>query len=287
MRTVKQIIAMGGGGFSMEPRNLRLDRYILAQTRRRKPRVCFVPTASGDSRVYVERFFRAMAKHDCQPSALTLFQRDARDPADIIAQQDVIYVGGGNTANLLAVWRLHGVDRALRRAWEDGCVLAGVSAGMICWFESSCTDSFGPLRELRDGLGLLRGSACPHYDGERERRPTFHRLIRAKKLPPGVAADDGAAIHFAGRDIHRCVASRRGAKAHRVRLAGGRVVEEALSTDYLRAGRENPVADRAVAWPEYGVPRTSGSHTHIPREVASWLHVIVVTAVSIDSSSCP
>ena len=219
----------------MEPRNLRLDRYILAQARcrRRRPRVCFVSTASGDSSVYVDRFFRAMAKHDCDPSALQLFRRDARDPADVVAQQDVLYVGGGNTANLLAVWRLHGVDRAIRRAWQNGCVLAGVSAGMICWFESSCTDSFGPLRELRDGLGLLPGSACPHYDGERERRPIFHRLIRAKKLPPGVAADDGAAVHFIGRKIFRCVASRPHARAYRVELVEGNVVETALPTQFL------------------------------------------------------
>ena len=234
---LRQIIAMGGGGFSMEPRNLRLDRYVLAQAqarRRRRPRVCFVPTASGDSRDYVRRFFRAMEKHDCEPSALTLFRRDARDPAKTIAQQDVLYVGGGNTANLLAVWRLHGVERAIRRAWNDGVVLAGLSAGMICWFESSCTDSFGPLRELRDGLGLLPGSACPHYDGEAKRRATFHRLIREKKLPSGVAADDSAAIHFVGTDIHRCVASRRHARAYRVELVKGKVFEEPLETTYLK-----------------------------------------------------
>ena len=224
---------MGGGGFSMEPRNLRLDRYILAQAKSRKPRVCFVPTAAGDSRDYIRRFHLAMEKHDCIPSELTLFRRDARDPADIIASQDVLYVGGGNTANLLAIWRLHGVDRAVWQAWKNGVILTGVSAGMICWFESSVTDSFGPLREQRDGLGLLPGSACPHYDCEARRRPTFHRLIRKKILPAGVAADDGAAIHFIGDQIHRCVASRRHARAYRVRLERGRVVEETLPTDYL------------------------------------------------------
>jgi peptidase E len=232
-RLLRQIIALGGGGFSMEPRNLRLDRYILAQSNARRPRVCFIPTASGDSRDYVRRFHVAMAKHDCVPSELTLFRRDARDPADILLAQDVIYVGGGNTANLLAIWRLHGVDRAIRRAWHNGIVLAGLSAGMICWFESSVTDSFGPLRELSDGLGLLPGSACPHYDSEPRRRPTFHRLIRQKKLPPGVAADDGAAIHFIGEKIHRCVASRRGANAYRVALEHGRIVEEVMETTCL------------------------------------------------------
>jgi peptidase E len=149
-------------------------------------------------------------------------------------KQDVIYVGGGNTANLLAIWRLHGIDRAMRQAWQKGVILCGLSAGMICWFESSCTDSFGPLRELNDGLGLLPGSACPHYDGEAKRRPTFHRLIRRKILPAGVAADDGAAIHFVGRKILRCVSSRPHAKAYCVeRQPDGRVIETQLPTTYL------------------------------------------------------
>src|SRR4051812_24004491 len=182
-----QIVAMGGGGFSME-RNGRMDRYIFSLTGKPKPKVCFVPTASGDSRDYVRRFYLGMEKHRCKPSDLTLFRRDARDPAKFLLEQDVIYVGGGNTANLLAVWRLHGVDRAIRAAWKRGVVLCGVSAGMICWFQSSCTDSFGPLRELKDGLGLLPGSACPHYHGEAKRIPTYRRLIGEGVLPAGLAA---------------------------------------------------------------------------------------------------
>ena len=232
-RRARQIVAMGGGGFSMEPRNLRLDRYILALPNKSRPRVCFVPTASGDSRDYVRRFHLAMEKHRCVASDLTLFRRDARDPAKHLLEQDVIYVGGGNTANLLAVWRLHGVDRAIRQAWMNGTILCGVSAGMICWFESSCTDSFGPLRELKDGLGLLPGSACPHYDSEIKRRPTFHRLIRERKLPAGHAADDGAAMHFVGRKIHRCITSRRGAQVYRVNIESGKVREDALPTEFL------------------------------------------------------
>jgi peptidase E len=230
----RQIIVLGGGGFSMEPRNLRLDRYILAQAKRTRPRICFLPTASGDSRDYIRRFHLAMEKHDCIATTLTLFRRDAGDPRDIIDQQGILYVGGGNTANLLAIWRLHAVDRAIRRAYENAVILTGVSAGMICWFESSVTDSFGPLRELTDGLGLLPGSACPHYDGEPRRSPTFHRLIKARKLPPGVAADDGAAIPFSGDKITRCVSSRRGAKAYRVWLNNGKVVEQVMQTTYLK-----------------------------------------------------
>ena len=225
---------MGGGGFSMEPRNLRLDRYILSLTGKARPRVCFVPTASGDSLKYLNRFYLAMKKHRCVASDLSLFRRDARDPAKHLMSQDVIYVGGGNTANLLAVWRLHGVDRAMRDAYNQGAIMCGVSAGMICWFEASCTDSFGPLRELRDGMCFLRGSACPHFDGEAKRRPTFHRLIRRKKLPAGVAADDGAAIHFTNGRIFRCVSSRPNARAYRVELKGNSVVETVLPTEYLK-----------------------------------------------------
>lgn len=230
---MRQIVAMGGGGFGMEPRNLRLDRYVFSLARSKRPRVCFVPTASGDSRDYVRRFHAAMQKHDCRPSDLALFRRDTGDPRSLLLAQDVIYVGGGNTANMLAVWRLHGVDQAMREAWRRGVVLCGLSAGMICWFERSLTDSFGPLRELNDGLSLLPGSACPHYDGEARRRPVFHRLIRTGVLSAGVAADDGAALHFVGRKLYACVASRPTARAYRVRVQHGRVTEEALPTRFL------------------------------------------------------
>ena len=232
-KILRQIVVMGGGGFSMEPRNLRLDRYIFNLAKRPNPRVCFVGTASGDSRDYVRRFHLAMKRHRCRPSDLTLFRRDARDPAKHLLEQDVIYVGGGNTANLLAVWRLHGVDGAMREAWRRGTILCGVSAGMICWFGSSVTDSFGALQELRDGLAILPGSACPHYDGEPNRRPTFHRLVRDGTLPAGVAADDGAAIHFVGRKILRCVASRPNAKSYRVERRGRHVIETPLPTILL------------------------------------------------------
>jgi dipeptidase E len=224
---------MGGGGFSMEPRNPRLDRYVLSLTNKRSPRVCFVGTAGGDSRDYTRCFYRAFEKHPCRPSDLPLFCRDKRDPTEILLEQDIIYVGGGNTANLLAIWRLHGVDKTIRRAWDAGIILCGVSAGMICWFTSSVTDSFGPLRELEDGLGLLPGSACPHYDGEVHRRPTYHGLIREGILPGGVAADDGAAIHFVDRQIHRCVSSRPKARAYRVGLHNGSVIEKPLPTVLL------------------------------------------------------
>ncbi len=226
--TERHIVAMGGGGFSVgEPT---VDRYVLDLTGSSRPRICFVPTASGDAERYVLAFYRAFPATSFVPSDLPLFVRDGADPRAVLLDQDVIYVGGGNTANLLAVWRLHGLDEALREAWERGVVLAGVSAGANCWFEASTTDSFGPeLRALEDGLGLLPGSFCPHYDGEPGRRPLFHRLV-GDGFPAGFAADDGAACHFVGTTMTSVVRSRPGANAYRVeRAADGSVTETALA----------------------------------------------------------
>jgi dipeptidase E len=164
----RRVVALGGGGFSMEPGNPLLDRFILSLVGTERPRVCFVPTASADSESYVLNFYRAFTALECCPGDLPLFERQIEDMESFVLAQDVIYVGGGNTANLLAVWRVHGLDRVLARAWEEGVVMCGISAGMNCWFEQSVTDSFGrQLQGLNDGLGLLPGSACPHYEGGR------------------------------------------------------------------------------------------------------------------------
>lgn len=234
MSASPQIVAMGGGGFSMEPRNTLLDDHILSLTGRRRPRVCFVPTASGDSAVYVAKFQRAFAAPRAVATHLPLFTRDAARPPEMLLDQDVIYVGGGNTANMLAVWRLHGVDRLLRQAWRSGAVLCGLSAGMNCWFEACVTDSFGPLAALHDGLGLLRGAACPHFDGEADRRPALRRLI-GHGFPPTLAADDGAAFHFVGRRLHECVSSRSQARCFRVERRGRTVLETPIATRFLGA----------------------------------------------------
>ena len=219
---------MGGGGFSEEPRNLRLDKWILAMSRRRRPRVLFLATASGDSADYIQRFYRAFRKHDCEAAHLGLFDRSASGVRETIVSSDVIYVGGGNTANLLAIWRVHGVDTALRDAWNDGVVLCGVSAGAICWFEAGVTDSFGPeLQPLHGGLGLLPGSFCPHYNAA-PRRPAYQRLLARGALPPGYAADDGAAILFEDTAIADVVRSRRGMAAYRVTGAAEETLEARL-----------------------------------------------------------
>jgi peptidase E len=232
---MRHIVAMGGGGFLMEPENPRLDDYVLALSRRSRPRICYVGTAAGDSPSMLERFYRAFPASRASATHLPLFQRDTRDLARFLLGQDVVYVGGGNVANMMAVWRLHGVDRILREAWRRGIVLAGVSAGAICWFEGGTTDSFGPqLAPFRAGLKLVPGTVCVHYDGEARRRPVYHALVR-DGLPAGIALDDGAAAHYVGARRMEIVTSRPNAGAYAVARTGGRVVETALPVRYLGA----------------------------------------------------
>jgi len=205
---------MGGGGFYADPSSA-LDDFLLSLAPVEHPRICFVPTPSGDSDRGIAAFFEAFSSRDCEPSCLRLFGVPD-DPMRHLSMQDVIYVCGGNTANALAIWRLHGVDVALRDAWERGVVLGGPSAGANCWFECSVTDSFGQdLSPLHDGLGLLPGSFCPHYDGEGLRRPRYRALVD-EGFPPGHAADDDAALHFVGAELREVVSARAGATGYRV-----------------------------------------------------------------------
>jgi peptidase E len=229
-----QIVALGGGGFSMRSGFTALDHFILSLTGRERPRVCFIPTASADAPTYIAKFYRAFSSR-CVATDLTLHDPPAlprqpprtHDLADFVAAQDLLFVGGGNTAHLLALWRLHGLDRLLRDAWMRGAVLAGISAGMICWFQAGLTDSFGGLEPLNDGLGLIAGSACPHYDGESERRGRYHEIIMAG-FPAGYAADDDVALHFTGTALTEVITERSGATGYRVERIGNEVVETRL-----------------------------------------------------------
>jgi peptidase E len=227
-----QIVAMGGGG-SLEPDNPLLDDFILGLTGRSRPRVCFLPTATSNVATYLVNFYSALSRR-AEASHVDLFTRTGDDLRELIFDQDVVYVGGGNTANLLAIWRVHGLDAILRSAWEQGVVMAGLSAGAICWFEAGVTDSFGPeLVALDGGLGLLPGSFCPHYDGEPARRPAFRRLVGEGQLPDGWAADDGAAIHFTGIELAEVVSSRPDARGYRLERTPHGAAEAALPTRYL------------------------------------------------------
>ena len=231
------IVAMGGGGFSMEPDNPLLDDHVLelarAERGQQRPRVCFLATASGDSPAYIASFYAAFAQR-AEARHLALFIRTVDDIESFLLDQDVIYVGGGNTENMLAIWRVHGVDRILGQAWESGVVLTGISAGSLCWFETGSTDSFGGLAPLSRGLGFLAGSHSPHYDGEEPRRPLYQRLVADGTLPAGYAADDRAALVFHGTELAEVVASRPDARAYRVeRGPTGAAIETELPTRYL------------------------------------------------------
>jgi len=189
----QQILAIGGHG--MQPGEP-LDDLLLELTGASRPRVLLIPTASAESEPYVVRFYEAFARR-AEASHLSLFDIPPPDIRSIVLDQDAIFVGGGNTANMLAIWRVHGVDGFLREAWEAGVVLAGVSAGSICWFEAGVTDSFREELDGLDCLGFLPGSNCPHYDGEETRRPAYHRLV-AEGFRPGLAADDFVGLRFEG-----------------------------------------------------------------------------------------
>ncbi|OIU68556.1 peptidase E [Rossellomorea aquimaris] len=229
---MKQLITLGGGGFSMEPENPLLDRYILAQSDKSNPKVCFVPTASGDSDDYISRFYKFFEKEQCQPSHLSLFDPPTRDLEGYLLEKDIIYVGGGNTKNLLALWKEWGLEPILRKALEKGIVLAGISAGSICWYEEGLTGSYGNGLDPIKCLGFLKGSNCPHFDGETERRPAYHSLIESGKIQPGIAEDDGAAVHYIDGTIHKIVSSRPDAKAYKVYF-DGKLIEEELETEFL------------------------------------------------------
>jgi dipeptidase E len=229
--TQRQIIALGGGGFSVEPENPALERYILAQARVPEPAIAFLPTASGDADSYIVRFYTAFLGLPCRPSHLFFFRRTP-DLRSYLLAQDVIYVGGGNTKSMLAVWREWALPEILHEAWEAGTVLSGIRAGAICWFAQGVTDSFANQLRALNGLGFLPGSCCPHYNGEAERRPAYHRLVLNGEILPGFAIDDGAALHFINHEVYRVVASRKGATAYHVRVMNGAVREEAMAVDY-------------------------------------------------------
>jgi dipeptidase E len=223
----RHIVGLGGGGDTEEETRL-LYEYVLALTGKPRPKLLYVPTAVAESsEAIVDTYerFRDLAELD----HLRTFPWPPEDLRELILSQDAICVSGGNTANMLAIWRVHGIDSLLREAWSNGVVLWGASAGMICWFEAGVTDSFGPGLQGMDCLGLLEGSACPHYDGEELRRPVYRELVDSGFLE-GIAADDGVGLHYVGTELREVVTCRSGATAYRVTRGG----EEKLGARLLR-----------------------------------------------------
>ena len=245
-----QIVALGGGGFSMEKEGSLLDDYILSLIDSPRPRVCFLPTASGDADHYVVRFYRRFSA-TCDASHVSLFRREQGtggvedDLAAHLLAQDLIYVGGGNMVSMLGAWRAHGLDSILRRAWRKGIVMCGPSAGSLCWFGQALSAFHGAPRPVR-GLGLLPYSNCVHYDAEPARREEYHRAV-AEGMSGGYAVEDGVGLHFRGTDLSRVVSSRPDGRAFLVERRERRVRETRLECDYL--GQPLPGAAQRSAPP--------------------------------------
>jgi dipeptidase E len=228
------IFAMGGGGFTMEPTNPLLDDYVLTLARAKEPRILFLPTASGDTTTQINAFYARFGGRACLPRYVSLFRLgDLERPLEeIVLEQDIVYVGGGSMRNLLAIWRAHRLDEILIDAWRHGTVLAGISAGAMCWFEGGVTCSSGTPEPMA-GLGLLEGSLTVHADGEPERLPVWLSSLRSGELPGGWAADDGVGLLFRGDTLERVVSSRPGAGAQRVDAIAGELVRHRLDPDLL------------------------------------------------------
>jgi dipeptidase E len=218
----RHIVGLGGGGDTGEQTDQLYD-YVLGLVDNDRPRLLYVPTAVADSDEGIVGFYERLAGRG-ELSHLKTFPWPPENLRDVILSQDAICVSGGNTANMLAIWRVHGIDALLREAWEQGIVLWGASAGMICWYEHGVTDSFGPQLAAMDCLGFLSGSACPHYDGEEQRRPRYRELIDGG-LPGGIAADDGVGLHYEGTELVEIVTCRPGAAAYRVDASGETLLE--------------------------------------------------------------
>jgi peptidase E len=228
------IFAMGGGGFTMEPNNPLLDDYVLSLAGATEPRILFLPTASGDTSHQINAFKARFAHRTCAPEHISLFRmRETNRPLrEMVLEQDIVYVGGGSMRNLLAIWQAHGLDELLIEAWQCGIVLAGLSAGAMCWFQGGVTRSSGPP-EVMAGLGLLEGSLTVHADGEPERLPVWLKAVRDGELPGGWALDDGVGLLFRGKRMERAVSSRPGAGAQRVDSIAGELVRHRLDPELL------------------------------------------------------
>ena len=212
----------------MEPENPSLDNYILEQSDQKSPKICFFGTASGDSEGYIKRFYDSFRKKNCKPSHLSLFKGHTDKIEDFVLHQDIIYVGGGNTRNMLVLWKEWGLDDMIKKAYSKGTILSGLSAGAICWFEEGLTDSIPNQLNKLECLGMLQGSNCPHFDGESERQNTYRDKIRRGEMKGGFACDDGVGLHFINEKLEEIISSRPIGKAYRYRLKNEVLCEEKI-----------------------------------------------------------
>ena len=225
----KQIIAIGGGGFGRSPGEGLIEKYILDQSEKDVPNICFIPTATGDNEAYKVNYYSTFSKLDCLPSHLDFFKRTP-DLKELILKQDVIFVGGGNTKSMLAVWKDWGLDLLLKEAYEKGVIMSGVSAGAICWFDQGVTDSWAEDLKVMDCLGFIEGACCPHYDEEPQRKPSLNKFITEKVLKSCYAVDGGCALHIEDEKEFKSVVFSENKNSFLVEMKDNKVAEKPYST---------------------------------------------------------
>nr|AAY90032.1 hypothetical protein [uncultured bacterium BAC13K9BAC] len=223
----RQIIAIGGGGFGRHPGTGIIEKYILQQSDKEKPNICFIPTATGDSDSYIVSYYTTLNKLNCKPTHLDFFKRTT-DLEKLIKEQDVIFVGGGNTKSMLSVWKEWGLDTILKKAYMEGTIMSGVSAGAICWFEKGVTDSWVDKLNVMECLNFTRGNCCPHYDEEAERKPSLLKFINENLLSDCYAIDGGCAVHIKNDELYKAISFKNGKNTYLVRKENGKVNEVPL-----------------------------------------------------------
>jgi len=221
------IITMGGGWIVKGNSNGKIEQYILAQAEKERPKICFLPQASNESREYITKFFEVFTQLGAEPSWISLFGRVEDTWKQHLLSQDIIYVGGGNTKSMLGLWRAWGVDKVLREAYDKGIILSGISAGALCWFEEGLTDSVWPLDKM-EMLGFLEGSMCPHFDVEAERQPAYRQKIKSGEMKPGIALEDRTAAHYVNGKLHQVVAEVEGKRIFKIDVQEEKVLEPIL-----------------------------------------------------------
>jgi len=232
MAKSRNIIAIGGGGFGANPGQGIIEDYILKQTKKKNPKICFIPTATGDNEAYKVNFYSTFTNLNCQPSHLDFFKRTP-DLNRLIFDQDVVFVGGGNTKSMLAVWKEWGLDKILRKAYQKGVVMSGVSAGAICWFENGVTDSWSSNLKLMPCLNFIKGTCCPHYDEEPERKPTVRKFLMNKKIKNVYAADGGAALHIKNEQSFTAVVFKKDKSSYLVNIEDKNIIEKSFRKKIL------------------------------------------------------
>ncbi len=230
VNNIRKIVAFGGGS------NASMIKYVASLTGKERPRICYLPTAAADSPYSIINWYKKVAELNIIPLVQEMFISSYSQKetfAEILLSMDAIVVSGGNTLNMMAIWKAQGIDKILYDAWNKGIVLSGGSAGSLCWFEEGTTDSRPKVLSKIECLGFLKGSHSPHYDAEKERRPAYHKLIGEGSLKPGYAIDNSVAIYFENNEVKNIISTRKGSAAYYVESINGKIIEKTLKPDIL------------------------------------------------------